>query len=288
MKRIAFATFDELPELEPDDYAVVQQLNSNKLKTDILLWDRNHVNWSDYQAVVIRSCWNYHLFPNEFLQWIDKLTDHGVTVYNNPEIIRWNLYKTYLRDLQEQGIAIIPTRWFSKGESVNIKKVLEDENWNDAVIKPVVSLGSYKTWRYSNLSDSENQAEFDQLIKSNEMMIQEFQDSILSEGEYSFIFLNGRFRFAIVKKPVANEFRVQEEYGGSKDWIEVPESLIKQAENVIDKIDADLLYARVDGVLKNGQLTLMELELIDPSLYLNLHPQGINYFAEAIQERLSI
>jgi len=191
-------------------------------------------------------------------------------VWNPPAVLRWNSHKGYLRDLAARGVPIVPTRWLERGTPVGLARLLRDAAWSDAVVKPAVSASAHGTWRTSFETASADQRQLDELLRAGDVMVQPFMSEVRDAGEWSFLFLGGRFSHAVLKRPGAGagDYRVQWEFGGTADAMVPPGNLVADAEAVMTAVPGNPLYARVDGVERDGRLVLMELELIEPHLFL--------------------
>lgn len=247
-----------------------------------MVWDDRGVRWNQFDAVVIRSCWDYHTRLAEFMEWLDRLEHHGVPVWNPPALLRWNADKTYLRDLAARGIPIVPTRWVSRGEAASLRGVLLAESWRDAVVKPAVSAAAFHTWRVTAEEAAAADPRFRALVAERSVLVQAFVPEIERGGEWSFCFFGGVFSHAVLKRPRPGEFRVQEAHGGTAAPAQAEPELVAQAEAVIAALPTASVYARVDACLVAGQLRLMELEVLEPSLFLDLEPRAADRFAGAI------
>jgi glutathione synthase/RimK-type ligase-like ATP-grasp enzyme len=245
---IALVTWRGLPELAPDDRLLREALLRRNGRVDVLAWDDPGADWRRYDAIVIRSTWDYHTRIDEFLQWLDRL--EGLPVWNPPAVLRRNTHKSYLLDLQAQGIEIVPTILMRGG----------------AVVKPAVSATAHGTVRFEH-----------------DILIQPYVPEI-EAGELSFVFLGGAYSHAVRKLPREGEFRVQNEFGGTVERIDPGPALIAQAQRVADTLGERWLYARVDGVVRDGRLLLMELEATEPSLFLD--DAAAQRLADAITSRL--
>lgn len=246
------------------------------------MWDSADSRWEQFAAVVIRSCWDYHTRLAEFTRWLDRLERAGVPVSNPPALLRWNADKVYLRDLAARGIPIVPTRWVSQGETLSLTEVLRAEGWRDVVVKPAVSAAAFHTWRVSAPEAEASAERFQALVAERDVLVQAFVPEIERGGEWSFCFFGGRYSHAVVKRPRPGEFRVQEAHGGTAELAEPGPGLLAQAEAVVAALPAPAVYARVDACQVNGRLQLMELEALEPSLFLALHPEAPARFATAI------
>jgi len=284
MKRIALATSSKYSKLTEDDRLLVDPLAKLGIQAEAAVWDDAHTEWSRYAAVVLRSCWDYHLKPESFLRWISRLEAQGVSVFNPAPLVRWNADKAYLRALEDKGIHVVPKFWADDTPHnaqipISLKDKLRELGWQNAVIKPRVSATAHRTLLVSEADAEEAQSHFDDLRPG--VMVQKFMKDVASEGEWSVIFFAGRFSHAVLKKPRSGDFRVQNDFGGTSQVGEPPPNVLAAATRAVRAVDATV-YARVDGVVEDGQFHLMELELIEPALFLADHPEAAGRFAEAI------
>ena len=286
--KTAFVTCTQFPKLTEDDLLATKALGELGISVEAVIWDDPSVDWSAYSDVVIRSCWDYHLKPKEFLSWLTILERAGTIVHNPVDVIRRNMEKTYLKELQEDGISIVPSLWLASGDKVHIADLLLSQGWQKAVIKPVISASAYQTSIISLQEEAEAQAMLSNLLNSGAVIIQEFAEEIRTKGEWSLIFFNKEYSHSVIKRPQQDDFRVQWEHGGTSAAAVPAPSFVTQAQTIIEMIDAPLLYARVDGVERDGQLLLMELELIEPFLFFGYNQKAPLSFASALIEFLAI
>lgn len=280
--QIALATYQQVPDLTADDQQLATALRQHGAVVEGVVWNDPSANWAAYDVVVLRSVWDYHHRPEDFQAWLQHIA-RQTRLWNPPALVRWNMQKTYLRDLAQQGIHILPTRWFSKGEAVNLANALRASGWPEAVVKPTVAASAYRTWRTTLDDAPQDNARFIAELKQRDLMLQAFVPAIQTHGEWSFIFLGGEYSHAVLKRPAAGDFRVQSEYGGTVQPQEPSAALIEKARAVTACIpDQRWLYARVDAVGLGEDLILMELELIEPALFLDTDSQAADRFAEAI------
>jgi glutathione synthase/RimK-type ligase-like ATP-grasp enzyme len=281
MPRIALATSSKYPELTDDDRPLLEPLAARGFEAEPAVWDDPAYPWSSHTGVVIRSCWDYHLKPEIFLRWIASLEASGVPVWNSGAILRWNTNKSYLRDLAAKGIAIVPTHWSERGAPENLQERLRELGWDKAVIKPRIAATAYRTQLVSTDNAAAAQPLFDELRDGSGVMVQKFIDRISVEGEWSLIFFDGAFSHAVLKLPKPGDFRVQSDFGGTLHLADPPPLVLESAIRTVRAVGRTL-YARVDGVLENSQFLLMELELIEPALFLASHADAPARFADAI------
>lgn len=286
MKRIAFLTMDSLEGFFAYDRLAFEPLAQRGYEVDEVPWRKNNVIWQDYAMVVIRSPWDYQQHPTEFLQRLAVIEASGTRLENEMALVRWNIHKSYLRDLQQKGIPIVPTEWMTGLSEQALSTLLNKYAPGEVVIKPVVGANADDTFRLSRSTAPSLKASLLQTFSGRELMIQPFLQSIVSEGEYSLFYFDGQYSHCILKKPAPGDFRVQEEHGGTIHTVDAPASLTAAAARVLSVLHGQPLYARVDLVHVADQgPSLIELELIEPSLYLASDPLAPERFAQAIVRR---
>ena len=273
--------------IRDEDQDLFDYLTSKGLNLYREVWNDEAVNWSDYKSVIIKSPWDYHEKHEDFLNWLEQLTTQGIKVLNSAETIRWNSDKHYLKDVLQSGFPAIPTVYLEKGETLDASKnYFKELNTPKLVIKPCISAGAKNTV----LVTPEELPELTNLIngwlEEESYMVQPFVKEIL-EGEWSLLFFGGKYSHSLLKTPKDEDFRVQHYLGGKVNYIEADENLISQAEKFVEKLAADTLYARVDGVVIDGVFHLMELELIEPYLFLNNNPQRLENYYQALNAKIN-
>jgi glutathione synthase/RimK-type ligase-like ATP-grasp enzyme len=286
MQQIGFATSRDMPQGADDDWLVADALRPFGFEVVPFIWDASEPLSAVPPIVVIRSCWNYHYHPHAFLEWVTNLEAQGVRVFNAPPVIRWNIDKHYLNELARQGIALPQTVWIEQNAQSDLAKLLSDHRMDAAVIKPTISLSAYKTWRTSLAEAQAHQHAFDELVSEQSAIVQSYVEAITWSGELSLVFFGGTYSHAVRKRPQAGDFRVQMDFGGTREAVIAPLHVLEQAQAIIDLVDEPLLYARVDGIDTGGQFLLMELELIDPVLFFAYDRQAPRRFAEALVRAL--
>ena len=277
--RIAFATSQALEYLTDSDRLAAIALKNLGARVTPAVWTDDSVNWKSFDKIVVRSPWDYFSHQERFLRWFDTLDRAGIPVENSTAILRWNLDKVYLREL---GVPVVPTEWVEQGGVLDLAGLLRLREWEKAVIKPTISAGGHDTWVVTRDNVAEYQARMAPVLGRCGLMVQPFLDTIRDQGELSFLFFRKEFSHSVIKRPGKGDFRVQVEYGGSAEPIEPPAELIAQAERVVKAVKGELLYARVDGVAVNGEFHLMELEVLEPDLFLGHSPGAPERFARAV------
>jgi len=270
MRTCAFLTTDDLAGFVTDDRLAEAPFAELGWAVEHVPW-RQPGGWERYEAVVIRSTWDYHKHPGEFLAVLEEI-ESASRLANPLELVRWNAQKTYLRDLEERGLPVVPTVWD--------RSLFGELDADEIVIKPVISASAFHTYRMrrGEAWSEEMKAAF----SGREVMAQPFLRSIVEEGEYSLFYFGGELSHAVLKSPKEADFRVQEEHGGLILPVEPPRHLAELGQRIAESLPVPPLYTRVDLVrLDSGSYALMELELIEPSLYFRTDPESPRRFARA-------
>lgn len=276
---------DYKTDIPNEDELLLSYLHKKGIAAEIVVWDDEHVNWEGYDIVINKSTWDYFNKPEQFRAWLKEMQAREINLYNSPETILWNMDKSYLKDLEKAGIPVISTIWLDKDTLIDLPVVMSQLRARDIIIKPRISGASKNTYKVTAQNVLEVQEKFSELIKNEDYMAQPFMPQIM-EGEYSFIFFNGAFSHAVVKAPHKDDFRVQHYFGGSITPYLPTDSIKEQAQKVADAFASDCLYARVDGLLIEGVLHIIELEVIEPMLYLHFNEHSYDNFLKAIKERV--
>jgi glutathione synthase/RimK-type ligase-like ATP-grasp enzyme len=285
-RRVALATYDRAPRLAPDDQLLLPALAALGISAEPVVWSNESAAWSQFDAVMVRSCWDYHLRFAEFLAWLARLDASGITVWNSSPLLRWNADKRYLLDLAQRGVATIPTMIVPRGRARDVESLAAAEGWTRFVLKPTVSASGYETYALRAPLDDAARDAIDKVTTLGDALLQPFVDEVPQNGEYSFTFIDGDFSHATLKRATAGEFRVQTEHGGSVEPVDAPPALIEQAAHVVSVLPETPLYGRVDGIARGSAFLLMELELIEPNLFLGEGRGAAERLAAAIARRL--
>lgn len=286
MPSVALVTCDRYPDLYEDDHALAPALAALGVTAVIRSWSDPAVDWRAYDALVIRSPWDYFERLAEFRAWLDARIASGGLMCNAGDILAWNLDKAYLADLEAVGMSLVPTICVARGERADVAALARARGWDDVVVKPSISGGAYRTYRFRIADAAAHQADLDATLADRGVLIQPFLPEI-ADGELSMLFFDGEFSHAVRKRPRAGEWRVQFQYGGTNEPAEVAPALIAQARACVLAAPSLPVYARVDGVVKDGGFLLMELEVLEPLMFLARHPEAPARFARAIAGRLA-
>lgn len=282
MRRIAFLTLHDPAGFVIDDDHAVLPLARRGFTVETIPWDQPGVDWRQYALVVIRSTWDYQHHAENFLGVLEVIERAGVRLANGSDIVRWNMRKTYLLDLASRGIETVPTFWRERLAPGELAPLFAELRSAVGVIKPVMSGNAEGAWRLDAGVVHEHAAEIEAYYASRPLMMQPFEAGITAEGEYSMIYFNGKHSHSILKVPKAGDFRVQEEHGSEIVPVTPEPALLAAGDAAIAAVGRRLLYARADLVRSGEVFRLMELELVEPSLYLRTAAGAPEQFAEAV------
>jgi hypothetical protein len=287
LPRCALLTIASLEGFVADDELLVLPLEKRGWQVDFVPWDSPTACWDDYDIVVIRSTWDYYRRWEEYLEVLTRIEASGAELHNPLDVVRWNIDKRYLADLEARGVTIVPTVWQSPFDPASLPEVRTQLGSDDLIVKPNVSAGADATYRLAPSMTDDPLADIAHELGTRRVMLQPMVASVVEVGEYSLFYLGGEYSHAILKTPKAHDFRVQEEYGSSIVPVTPEADLASTAAQVMAAVDRPLLYARVDLVrLADGTPAVMELELIEPSLYLRYDEGAAERLADAIHSRL--
>jgi hypothetical protein len=269
-----------------EDEILSSILTELELDHEIVPWSETTIDWSKYTTLLIKSTWDYFDYYPEFLKWIEKIKGLNIRVLNGLDTVLWNSSKTYLSEIQEKGFPVINGKKLTKGTEVifeQIEKAIKSDTW---VIKPLVSGGAKNTLKINKSEWSKFAENIQNLVNQEDFLVQPFIKEIQEIGEYSLIFFNAEFSHAVLKVPALGDFRVQHYFGGEIKVLDPSSKMKKAAKSLIDEFAPDSLYTRVDGVEIDGEFHLMELELIEPYLFLTSQAKAIPNYKSALKYRL--
>jgi hypothetical protein len=279
---VYLVTYSELPELADDDRLLLDELRILGVRAMPAVWDDPAVDWSAARVAVVRSTWDYHLRHKQFLEWVERagaLTD----LFNPPDTVRWNGHKGYLLDLEVKGVPIVPTVWLAAGSDASLAEIMSGRGWARAVVKPAVSASGYETWQVRAENTFKAQRRLDLLLVERDMMVQPFMPSVENPGERSLMFVEGQHTHT-VRRSAPFEAGVGEMAEARP--VEADADEVALAYKVLHVAGKLTLYARVDLARdEEGTSRLMELELIEPSLFLGHAPPAARMLAAAIARR---
>lgn len=268
--------------VESEDDKLLNFLKNKGLHIEKVIWDDPDVNWEHFQLAVLKSPWDYFDRINEFHKWLDHLETKEVKLLNPIDVVRWNTNKHYLKEIEATGLAVTPSVFISKNDQFLLNDFFEQFNSKKLIVKPCVSGGAKNTFKVTDENVEEINNQLQVLVKEEDFIVQPFLSEIIENGEWSFIFFNGTYSHSLVKKAKPGDFRVQPAHGGSVHPQKPLQEVIDIASQYVDLFAKSCLYARVDGTFVNGKFLLMELELIEPFLFLNTDPENYERYYHAL------
>jgi hypothetical protein len=300
--RIAFVTSEELASLIPGDRLAADALRERGATVDAAVWTDPAVDWSAYDAIVMRSPWDYARRFREFESFLDRLEGLRAPCFNPVNVMRWNSDKHYLLDLAGAGATVIPTTWVPAAPqpAPKLEALMDERGLSAAVVKPAVAAGGFHTWWVGRADAMSRQTDFEQATQRGDVLVQQFRSDIATLGEWSLSFFGGEYSHSVHKRPARGSILVHAEHGGSIVRA-TPSLALRQAASQHLAIAqavwgqraasghagalaslAPWVYARVDGVWDGEVLWLMELELIEPELFFEQSGEAPGRFARAL------
>lgn len=253
----------------------------------IVAWSDPAVDWSRFSCLLIKSTWDYFDYYEEFKVWIGEMRKLGIPVLNSLDTLEWNSSKLYLLEIEAQGFPVISGHILEKGLKISSADIFANIPSDVLVVKPLVSGGAKNTLKIAKKDWQNYKSQVQTLVDEEAYLVQTFVKEVQEVGEYSLIFFNGNFSHAVLKTPANQDFRVQHYFGGTIQQIEPSDKMLNTAQNLVNKFGADTLYARVDGVQCNGEFFLMELEMIEPYLFLDISAEALSNYKKAVASRLA-
>ncbi len=281
MKKCVILSMDTLDEFVTYDKLLDQPMAECGWQTHHVSWRKKNVDWSQFEAVIIRSTWDYQEDAESFMQVLAEIENSGAVLLNSHAIAEWNINKNYLREVEQKGAKVIPTIWLETFDYSLIENYFNHFNTQQIVIKPTISANSDNTFWLKREDYHQHKKLLEASLRNRQLMVQPFIPAIVEQGEYSLFYFAGDFSHCILKTPKSGDFRVQEEHGGLLSSIDPNEELLTAAQKALKTIPEKVLYARIDLVQFQGQYQLMEIELIEPSLYFNLDKIAATRFSKA-------
>jgi glutathione synthase/RimK-type ligase-like ATP-grasp enzyme len=266
-----------------DDALLQQALLTRGVDSVRLNWSDPAVDWSEFDAAIFRTTWDYYERYDEFAPWVERVS-HLTRLCNPPPMIRWNADKHYLQDLEQRGIPVVPFFMLEAGNEIPLAEVMRQQGWEQAVVKPCISGGARLTFRVSRENADQIDAEIASFRRGEAFMLQPFVPAVQITGEDSLMVFDGQYTHAVRKRPKAGDFRVQDDHGGTVSAY-TPEAA--QIALAVDAMRAATggtpVYGRADMVcMSDGTWAIMELEFLEPELWLRYHPESAEVFAGSI------
>lgn len=281
-KLCAFLTMDNTDGWAIDSDLCFEPMHALGWSIDMIPWRSTGVDWQHYDAVYICTPWDYPDDPAAFLTLLEFIDASNAVLVNDIELVRWTMPKTYLRDLESRGAAIVPSLWHETFEPVALPGFFEAHHCDRIIIKPVVSTNAHNTFLLDRAVPAKVVEELESVFAARPFVVQPFIESVQAEGEFSLFYFSNEFSHAILKTPRREDFRVQEEHGARIVPAEPEMALLESASDVLRLVKPIPVYARCDFLRgADGRFLLMELEVIEPSLYLRMDSEAAMRFARA-------
>ncbi len=275
MPIVALVTCFNIPEPDPDESILIDACKAAGLQVELVPWEDRKVEWERFDLVVLRSTWNYYEDEIGFRSWIEEVSAR-TSLWNGKDLVLWNLDKHYLSELSGLGISTVPTRYIDLAEGLG--QILDDEGWDDFVVKPTVSAGSFMTQRFSRNELSEAEAFVASIQKTHSAMVQKYMSCVADGGEVALIHIDGELTHGLVKHP---------RFDGDDE--SVSEAIVPSCEQaamaklVMGAVSEPWLYGRIDLMLADdGHWLLSELELVEPSLFFRQSKFALDRFVSAL------
>jgi len=279
--KLQIATCRPLPEPDVDEDLLLAALSAVGVDACMVPW-QEEAAFEPAVPTLIRSTWDYIHHLDAFLLWVRRRAAQG-SLWNPASVVTENLHKGYLLKLEQAGIPITPTALVARGSTCSLFDIATDSGWQEIVVKPAVGAGSYETYR-RNVERGMDESDFQRLLLQRDMLVQGYLPSVEEHGERALVWIAGQFTHAVRKSP-----RFAGGVESVSNAVEISSAEHALGERIIGMLPDDLLYARVDVAPDHrGEPVLMELELVEPSLFLQQNPAALQRFAAAIRSRLLI
>ena len=267
---------------EPEVHVAADALRAAGVSTDIVSWDEDR-DWGAYELVVVRTPWDYFDRVTQFLDWAARV-ERETSLVNPADVLRWNSHKGYLAEFTAKSVPTVPTR-LVPGPSTDVADQIREVPWEEIVVKPAVDGGARHAWR--GLRDDPSLSRVaERLTEHGDVVVQPFVPAIV-DGERSLVFLGGRFSHAVRKVPKAGDYRSQRHLGGREVDHQPDSAELQVALAAMAAAPGRLTYARVDLVDWEGAPVLIELEVIEPDLFLRDVPERVDRFVEVVRDELA-
>lgn len=281
--QIVLATVADQPEITPSDQLYADALERRGCRVVGAPWNGPRDAFDGVDAVVLRSTWGYYREAAAFRAWVEA-TAASARLFNPIGLVRWNMRKEYVGELAAAGVRV-PLCHFVAAEASAIDRVFEESGWTHAVIKPAVGGGDYAVDLVSPDEVAAAVAGLPTSVRASGVLVQEFLPEI-ADGELSLVYFDGRFSHAVRKRPPAGEFRVNSRFGATRSAEQPAPGIIAQAASALRTLPELPLYARVGGVVRGAELIVLEIEVLEPALFMEFDPTAAERFAEATLKRL--
>jgi O-ureido-D-serine cyclo-ligase len=286
---IALVSCVQLPEPDADMAPLEAAVRAAGLSCAVVGWDDPSVDWSRFRLALLRATWNYPLALPAFLDWLARV-DAVTRLWNPLALVRWNAHKGYLLELAARGIPVAPTELVRAGSTATLDEIMARRGWDEVVVKPAVSAGSFRTIRVGRgeadagrAGPAAGEAHLRRLAAERDALVQQYLPAVEGYGERALIWIDGALTHAVRKSP---RFEGDAEQVSAAQSITPAEAAL--AERVLASIDMPKLYGRVDMAPgPDGQPMVMELELVEPSLFFRHSPEALARLVRALEREVA-
>lgn len=280
MRSVRVAVDAATSDMTADDRVLAAALRSRGLEVVPHRWGESVEPGA---VVVVRSTWDYVERPGAFSVWLDHLETQRAVVLNPTAVLRWNMHKGYLLDLERRGVPTVPTLLVERGDRRSLDELRSARGWGDVVVKPAIGGTARLTLHSGRAGTTAALEHFGRLVDDEDVLVQPVLDSVRTEGEVSVVAIGGTPSAAFLKRPAPGDWRVQSDFGGTTARIELDDELVDVATAATSGRSTD--YARVDVVRHEDRWAVLELELVEPELFFLLDPSLAEQLADRIVER---
>ncbi len=281
--RVVLATSADDPAITASDRLYAEALEWRGCRVTGAPWDGPREAFAGADAVVLRSTWGYYRALEDFKAWTEAMAA-STRLFNSLDLVRWNLRKDYVEKLAAAGVRV-PRSFVVPCETSAIGHVFDETGWAQAVVKPVSGASGHSVELLQRATLTAQTAGLADEARMSGVVVQEFLPEI-AEGELSLVYFDGVFSHAIRKRPPPGEFRSNSRYKPIRTAETPPPVVTQQGAACLAALPEMPLYARVDGVVRDSVLIVIEVELLEPALFMEFAPPSAERFAEATMKRL--
>lgn len=281
---VAIATSLISPSPSRSETLFVEALNRSGVEAVCGPWNGDQALFERARLVLLRACWDYHQSPREFLAWIDRLEAASIPVLNHPDIVRWNFEKSYVFALEAAGVTVPRSAVVDLDDPANLAAAMDRLGLELAVLKPISGQSGVNVVQVRRDSlDAVDLSAF----STERGLVQSFEADIERHGETVLVFFEGVYSHAARRVLPSGEWRANANVGATYEPADPTQAIIDQASRALACSPMRPLYGRVDGIVRGDAFMVLELELIEPGLYLDTHPGAAERFCDAVRERLT-
>lgn len=281
---IVLATAADEPAITRSDRLYADALERRGCRVTGAPWDGPRDAFAGADAVVLRSTWGYYRALDAFRDWTESMA-RAACLFNPIELVRWNLRKDYVAKLDAAGVRV-PRSFVVPCDAESVRRVFDETGWSRAVVKPASGASGHSVELLQRATIARQVAGLSDEARAAGVVVQEFLPEI-ADGELSLIYFDGVFSHALRKRPPPGEFRSNSRFNPTRTAETPPREVTQQGASCLATLPAMPLYARVDGVVRDGTLVVIEVEVLEPALFMEFDPPSAERFAEATVKRLA-